>query len=428
MSQRVRVFISHSAREPKEANDVRTAIREMLQSKEHNDRYAVLMDDLSLSPGDAWRSSINLWLGTCDAAIVILSKKALLSDYVAFELSILGYRRWRAHRDGREFRIIPVLVDVTMEEVEQSRLKPTQVGEWMSTITGSKEAIAQKIVAALDGVVTDDAIPIENMARVLDAHLPSNDFYLEQAAAALGKELPWDVSEGKRFCLALQLLGAGMSTPAVKAVRQLRRDPGFQEPFLPTIENLLSSSWVDLTADDIYHHMRQKEPPALVLNASFPDTARMYVRSAQYRRTPVLNCVIAEPNTIIEELEESKQGDDAAYRERIVAEVRKELFAKFQVSTQADLDLALSDSASFDEPVVVAIKAPSIKPATLAALHAAFSHVTFFLLTGRKFNDVLTGKTVYAIRPHLGEKDEEACRKQFDEFRRLMNRPLGEKT
>jgi hypothetical protein len=140
----------------------------------------------------------------------------------------------------------------------------------------------------------------------------------------------------------------------------------------------------------------------------------------------MLNCQIAETNTVIEELEEAKEGDEAAYRERIVGEVRKALFAKLEVATQADLDLALADSVVNAEPVVVAIKAPAIKAATLAELRSTFKHVTFFLLTGSRNKD-LTGDAVYVIRPCLGEKDEEACRKQFDEFCRRMDRPLGER-
>src|SRR4051794_31140378 len=148
---RVRVFISHSARDG-DANAIRQAIRARLESVKVDDqaRYSILMDDVTLDPGDAWRSRINLWLGSCDAAIVVISREALKSDYVAFELNVLGYRRWAEERDGRKFRIIPVFSGVTIAEVNASRLAPSQAGEWMGIIEGDERTIADKIVDQLD--------------------------------------------------------------------------------------------------------------------------------------------------------------------------------------------------------------------------------------------------------------------------------------
>ena len=423
MTQRVRVFISHSARDG-DANAIRQAIRTRLESIKVDDkpRYSILMDDVTLDPGDAWRSRINLWLGSCDTAIVIVSKEALKSDYVAFELSVLGYRRWREQREGRDFRIIPVFTGVTMKKVSQSRLAPSQAGEWMGIIQGDAQTVADKIVDALDGVVIAAERPIEKPARVLDAYLPGTDFYVSQATEALGYELPWDVTESKRFCLALRLLGSGMSLPAVKAVRQLRHDPAFQPNHLEKIIGLLSSAWVDLKASEIPTLVVSETPPALLLNASFPDTARMYMRAASYQREPVLRYNVAEPNTIIEETD-----DNPEYMRRIVEAVRQELFRTLQVTTDADLAKELADSPTLGEPVFVVMSAPSISPSTLDELRDKFKHVAFFLLTGTKGDTTrLAGQSVYVIRPPLGATDEEKCREQYDDFCRRMRRPLGE--
>jgi hypothetical protein len=413
---RVRVFISHSARDG-EAQTVRLAVRDALTSEANQGRYAVLMDDFTQEPGDAWRTRINLWLGSCDAAVVVVSKRALQSTYVAFELSVLGYRRWHAQREGSDFRIIPVLVDVTMPEVEESLLGPTQLSEWMSTAGSDPTGIANQIVNVLAQVVPATARPIENTARVLDAHLPETDFYLAQSAAALGVELPWDTAESKRFCLALRLLGCGMSLDTVKALRQLRDDPTFQAKHLETIVDLLSSAWVGLKADEIRELVSSDDPPALVLNAAFPDTARMYMSAARYRFEKVLKYQWAEPNTVIEELQ-----DDAEYRQRIVDEVRKELYRTFEASTEAELQMALDDYAEMEEVVVVTISARSIHPATVAVLRETFRHVTFFLLTGAKGEHLPETGQIHVIRPQLAPSDEETCRKQYDDFCRRIHR------
>src|SRR5206468_581773 len=114
--------------------------------------------------------------------------------------------------------------------------------------------------------------PIEKQARFLDVHLPGTDDFLSQAAQELAYELPWDVTESKRYGLALRLLGAGMSLPAARAVRELRRDPEFRANHLEIIIALLSSAWVDLKAREIPQLIVKEDPPALLLNAAFPDT------------------------------------------------------------------------------------------------------------------------------------------------------------
>src|SRR5829696_8887708 len=122
MASEARIFISHSAADQESGNavnvhahDVRVAIRKKLETHFH-----VLIDEVELKAGDVWRARINLWLGLCDAAVLVISPAALKSHYVAFEANILGYR-WAM---DNSFKIIPVLVGVTMDEVKKSPLNP----------------------------------------------------------------------------------------------------------------------------------------------------------------------------------------------------------------------------------------------------------------------------------------------------------------
>jgi hypothetical protein len=415
----VRVFVSHSARDG-EANAVRQAISARLRG---DPRYSVLMDDLTLKPGDAWRSRINLWLGSCDAAIVIVSAGALEKNYVAFELSVLGYRRWRAQLEGHDFRITPVFVGVTMDDVNRSGLAPSQAGEWMGIIEGDAATVADKVVASLHGVVEAKNRPIEIPARVLDSYLPpATNFYPSQAALALGYELPWDPTDNQRFRLALRLLGAGMSDEAIQAVNYLRQDPAFQKTHLEVTIGLLSAAWVDLKAREIQTLVVSEKPPALLLNAAFPDTARMYMRAARYQREPVLNCMLVEPNTIIEET-----ADDPEYQTRIVEAVRQELLRKLEVTTDAELARDLAARHKDRWAVIVVMSAPMANPSTVAELQNQFNYVTFFLLIGVKGDATrLSGNQFYVICPQLGDSDETNFRDQYDDFCRRVRRPLGE--
>lgn len=411
---RTRVFISHSARDGRAA-DVREAIGRRLQE---DPQYAVLMDDLKLEPGDAWRARINLWIGSCDAAIVIISPAALVSSYVAYELSVLGYRR----QCDAKFRVIPVYVDVTSQQVNDSILKPTMAGEW-SSVHGSAADVAAQVVRKLDGVVPADARPIEQMARVLDAHLPTDDVYLDDAAAALGIELQWDAGHSTRFCLALKILGAGMTDVCAQALRRLRKQPKFQENLAKVIE-LVSAAWVDLKADELPALMKNPKPPALALNAARIETVKMYLCSARHRVQPTMSYILtAESNTVIEE-----RRDEEQHVEELAGAVRKVLYAKLEVAGDDALKKALVKYAmKLGEPVVVAIPAAAVNASIIARLRMKFEHVTFFVLAGGKQNLAsIDHPAIHVIRPPLGEEDERKCHAQFDEFSDLVKLPLGD--
>jgi hypothetical protein len=119
-----RIFISHSSFDPPSsardgiastpeadaaeehaalALDVRDKLATALRAAKH----AVLLDKQGLGLGDRWRSVLNLWIGGCDAAVVILSQKALGSTYVAYEASILSHRH---SAPGSSFQLIPVFI------------------------------------------------------------------------------------------------------------------------------------------------------------------------------------------------------------------------------------------------------------------------------------------------------------------------------
>lgn len=80
---RPKVFISHSAKEP-ETHALCKAIARYLASK-----FEVLWDD-ELQRAQVWRAAIDEWMRTCDAAVLVLSKAATESRYVAYEAAIFG--------------------------------------------------------------------------------------------------------------------------------------------------------------------------------------------------------------------------------------------------------------------------------------------------------------------------------------------------
>ncbi len=74
----------------------------------YGDRIRILVDKDGLIPGDDWNRELNLWLAECQAAVVLVSRRALeRSDWVAKEAAILG---WRRALDP-DFVLIPVTIE-----------------------------------------------------------------------------------------------------------------------------------------------------------------------------------------------------------------------------------------------------------------------------------------------------------------------------
>jgi hypothetical protein len=73
----------------------------------YGNRIEILVDYEGLKPASQWRARLDSWLGECDAAIILFSRRAVqTSKWVQFEASVL---RWRSSRDPA-FRLLPVLL------------------------------------------------------------------------------------------------------------------------------------------------------------------------------------------------------------------------------------------------------------------------------------------------------------------------------
>src|SRR5687767_13081718 len=101
-----RVFVSHSTAPEPTNEDERQAdatLRSLAAALE-SAGYLVQLDRQGLKGGMAWRSVINGWIQTCEAAVLVISDRAMTSDFVAYEASVLGYRR----QVDAQFRLIPL--------------------------------------------------------------------------------------------------------------------------------------------------------------------------------------------------------------------------------------------------------------------------------------------------------------------------------
>lgn len=409
MSRR-RIFISHSTKDAttpaeQEAADVQTALVQAL--KDAGD-YSILMDRLTLQAGDAWRARINLWVGGCDAAVVLISRAALTSAYVAYETSILSYR---SQRDPG-FVLIPVLVPpVDLGALNASTLGSVQQLDEKHYVTGTVEQIVRTVLDRLRDLASCES-PVEQRARALTnlmREVPEE--HLANAAELLGLEhldewLPRG-DQKLRLRLAVQLMSVGMhaaGTALLVLRNHLASDVATRRQRTEDLITLVASSWVDYrAATHIPRVIDEKKRYALSLTAQSDTTVRMYATCALSDRP---SWYLATCN--------------AVFGERPVAtlkrEVRDALVAELNTTPE---DLSLDLAALDDQPILVTLDGRGITSRVLAELRSEFPGVVFFLLSSG--NGVsLTPEEVEILIPPLQRDDEEAFIRAYDTFHRRI--------
>ncbi|MCF1182440.1 toll/interleukin-1 receptor domain-containing protein [Marichromatium gracile] len=125
----------------------------------YGDSIRILMDRNGLIPGDDWNKELNLWLAECQAAIILVSNRALeKSDWIAKEMSILS---WRKALDP-DFIFIPITIQ------GESNPNDLESGFWKSLDidrTTSHHAIERSAESIIDGIVRCLGGPQELSAR-----------------------------------------------------------------------------------------------------------------------------------------------------------------------------------------------------------------------------------------------------------------------
>ncbi len=134
-----RIFVSHSAKEP----DEQQALDALVASLEDAE-FTVLVDRLPgrLQPGIEWRREIHTWMASCHAAVVLLSKNALQSDWVLKEATVVA---WRRSLD-KDFVLIPILLDpVRRADLEGGPFRPLALNELQFGKPGAMEEVASRL-------------------------------------------------------------------------------------------------------------------------------------------------------------------------------------------------------------------------------------------------------------------------------------------
>jgi hypothetical protein len=408
----LRVFISYSHQDSRSA-EIRDALAEALLAEPK--RFGLLADVFTLEPGDAWRSRINLWVGGCDAAVVLLSREALKSPYVVYENSVLAYR---SALDPASLLILPVLLDdVDVKALKEGFLYPSQLEE-KQAISGdlTTEEIVSKVMDRLSRAQRCNApTPIEKRAlRLADLFKGVDDAVLLEAGREIDLDLePWSLHSDLALRLALQLLSVGMQAalPALLIVRQ-HLPMAERAQRMELMIDLVASSWVDPRSVARLAERVKAPPPtrAVGINGRRTWTAKMYTLSAS--RDSRIEWHLASCDGVF--------GEDAV--ETLKEKLRRALMAELKSRSADDLreDLAALEEPP-QQPVLVAFHHAGITRTVLTELRNEFPTVTFVVLTGEIAEGVaLDDATLELLIPRLYAGDEDACFNQYDRFERKV--------
>ncbi len=160
-TRRARIFVSY-----KHGVDSDRVLE--LQNAIDPDRFD-LKDDTKLRSGDEWHPEIELWLRTCDAAIILVSAEALKSDFCLYEIGVLThrYRTTKSRPAGRpRFELFVYRTNVSSAKVERAATaRPARLGELQSEPWLDSRTIA----AALEAVSTydDERLHLGQLAGLL---------------------------------------------------------------------------------------------------------------------------------------------------------------------------------------------------------------------------------------------------------------------
>ena len=411
-----RIFISHSSRDGDASSTVRDALANALRA----DAYPVLLDRDELVLGENWRSTLNMWMRGCDAAIVLLSERALASRFVAYEASVLTYRN---DVDDR-FLLIPVFIDpVSNSAVQESPLAPTRIHDVQTIISGKPQA--EIIQTVLDQLAQHEAATevhhhTRRLMRIL-RNVPED--VLEEAADELSVSLgAWVPPSELQLALAMKMMGLGLARSTVDTVMNL--DPYLPDPAIEAaaeIADLVGSSWVDSrSVNELPRAVQQRSPVGI--NGVNPLTAIMYVIQACPR--PPGNKYRWRAVQIDGVTGEMDDNSASVMKEQVQKALLIELFGGLEDEEDDALDSMLEGLRRREVHVFVVL--PAVTREVLQALQAAYPAVTFFVMLGeeRPSAEALQNTELVYLEPDLAAGQEKYYCTLYHEERNFLTNPL----
>jgi hypothetical protein len=371
------------------------------------DEFAVLIDKDDIKPGDPWRQTLNAWIGGCHAAVFLLTEKALQSEYVAYEVTVLTYRE--RNLPAHKCTLVPIFIHpVTDDAVKQARgFGASQIAEYQGISAKTSSEVVEKVVAALRGLalhptpIEDEEIFVES---VLKKFVPERK--VTQSLDILNVDLGGWKADPYRS-LALSLLSRGLDDLTSQVILGIRSYIKDRET-LETLFELIATSWIDLRSTQCLARIARDivGPRLVALSAESDFTARKYVE----RAGPPSDRWNVAPVT-------------ALFSEAALQSLHHEIEQALRSELRLDPGDSLTDYLGWSEqkklPIFVALPAAGISSNILRELHISFPTVTFLLLAGieKAAVNAIERQNIQVLEPRLHPEFESAFIKAYRDER-----------
>jgi len=357
--------VSHSANGDPFAAEVRDALVEELERRGHRP----LVDRALVQPGDRWRACLLNWLGACQGAVVLLTKRAVDREWVRAEATILGWRSWL----DPSLRVVPALLDGDTPEIalDGLGLGPVQFREIQGAVLdvpgGDARDWARTIAARFEGYRAGPADdPVAKWCRQVSRDILGNDF-LADAAATLDVPAADRVDAGGSLAVAVaDRLLCSTADRIELGVLDLYQDGRLDVRHLAA---LVSNAWLpEGMAGPLFAVAQLEQGPRVVtVRVVQPSTAVRLLRRLtccdnRYVTVPALSAVGAG-------------ADDGA---TLLARYRTTILARVGAETPGAYRYAIASlHRNRHKPVFVLLGEDAMQLGVLPPLLAEFSELTF---------------------------------------------------
>ena len=251
----MRIFISHGTNKD-DASDLaflRALAVELATTEPGAPPHTVLLDDTRLKAGDDWPGILHDFLAECQAAVLVLSKRALTRPLVLKEATILSYRKAR-EKSAFPFYCV-VMPDTSMAAVQAlPAFNALGLDDQQAFVPGTPAAeVAAWVKTKLGDIEVRDVTPLDRLQNELANRigLTQNTQALEQICEHwLGEPVEWFAStergtqRARVIARAIARGDMGKLKSLTEMTRALRRVPLTNENCRDVL-NLSASLWVE---------------------------------------------------------------------------------------------------------------------------------------------------------------------------------------
>ena len=392
------VFVSHST--PRDESEFLDDFCAALER--HN--LHVLVDRREIEAGDEWRQIVHGMIADCDHAVVLLTPRALESEWVLKEATWLCWRQY-----CEELKLILVLSGVGRDSLEAGPFGPLGLTELQYVSEDDPSSAADEVALRLEGVrppASNIRALVETIEEKLRDVSPKRLARAwEQAQQDLDARLLTDVRSLPELVVGVALSEGPRGLNAVlnvlAPIQQSLRHSGA----LRDIVTLLAPLWIDpeaagllgLTIKD-----RDSGPfQDIALNGRYlsQHTARWYVERA-----------FPEDWTLPPISVDGALGYDAL--EKIKDDIRAGAFPGREVSA-GEADRMLNRAEARAKRFV--LLPPGVDETLLDDLRQVYPRLTFILSFPEPPDDHDVPTRVRFLRPPLSEEDEQLAVDSFSE-------------